>query len=182
MHRLALVILVVVVAFTTVVAGILIANRRSILEESAPRASSADLTVKEASIREESGKLRWHLTAKQAMVFEREGRTSLREVVVEVQEPERSWVIRGAEGDLFHSRNDLEIRGNVVLISSDGLRLDTTVLRWSNADKRVWTDAPVRITHPSGVITGSGLDVRVSEETTTVSGRVKATFERRSAS
>ncbi len=50
------------------------------------------------------------------------------------------------EGDLFHGRNNLEIRGNVVLTSSDGLRLETSVLRWSNEDKRVWTDAPVRIT------------------------------------
>jgi LPS export ABC transporter protein LptC len=182
MHRLALGIIVVVVAFTAVVAGVLIRNRHATLDESAPRASSADLTVKEASIREESGKLRWHLIAKQAMVFEREGGTSLREVTVEVQEPERTWVIQGAEGELFHGRNDLELRGNVVLTSSDGLRLDTTVLRWSNTDKRVWTDAPVRITHPSGVITGSALEVRVGEETTTVSGRVKATFERRPAS
>jgi LPS export ABC transporter protein LptC len=179
MHRLSLGIIVVVVAFATAVTSILITNRRGPLEEPAPRASSADLTVKEASIREESGKLRWHLIAKQAMVFEREGRTSLRDVTVEVEEPERTWIIRGAEGELFHGRNDLELRGNVVLTSSDGLRLDTSVLRWSNTDKRVWTEAPVTITHPSGVITGSALDVRVGEETTTVSGRVKATFARR---
>ena len=181
MQRLALGIIVVVVVFTAVVAGVLIRNRRATLAETVP-ASSADLTVKEVNIREESGKLRWHLIAKQAMVFEREERTSLREVKVEVEEPDRTWVIRGAEGELFHGRNDLEIRGDVVLTSSDGLRLDTTVLRWSNKDKRVWTDAPVRITHASGVITGSALEVRVSEETTTVSGRVKATFERRPAS
>jgi LPS export ABC transporter protein LptC len=179
MHRLALAIIGVVVVFTSVVAATVIANRRATPEETPPRASSADLTVKEASIREESGKVRWHLIAKQAMVFEREGRTRLREVTVEVEEPERTWVIRGAEGELFHGRNDLELRGNVVLTSSDGLRLDTTVLRWSNTDKRVWTEAPVTITHPSGVITGSALEVRVGEETTTVSGRVKATFERR---
>ena len=66
-----------------------------------------------------------------------------------------------------------------MLTSSDGLRLETDVLRWRNADKRVWTDAPVTIRHPSGVIKGSGLDVRVAEETTTVGGRVRAVFERR---
>ena len=179
MHRLSLGILVVVVAFAAVVAGILIKNRHGNPEEAAPRASSADLTIKEANIREESGKIRWHLIAKQAMVFEKDGRTSLRDVTVEVQEPERTWLIRGAEGELFHGRNDLEIRGNVILTSSDGLRLDTSVLRWSNADKRVWTEAPVTITHPSGVITGSALEVRIGEETATVLGRVKATFERR---
>ncbi len=171
-------ILAGVTVFTMVVAGVLLANRKAVPVESGRGTSSADLTVKEASIREESGKVRWHLTAKQAMVFDREGRTSLRDVAVEVQEPERSWTIRGEEGDLFHARNDVEIRRHVVLISSDGLRLETDVLRWSNGDKRVWTDAPMKITHPSGVVTGSGLDVRVADETTTIGGRVRATFER----
>jgi LPS export ABC transporter protein LptC len=85
-------------------------------------------------------------------------------------------------GDLFHARSDIEIRRHVVLISSDGLRLETDVLRWSNGDKRVWTDVPVTITHPSGVVTGSALDVRVADETTTVGGRVRATFAGRPAS
>jgi LPS export ABC transporter protein LptC len=179
MHRFALTALFFVVAFTAVVGGIVIANRRTVQVESAAGVSAADLAVKEASIREESGKVRWHLTAKQALVFEQQGRTSLRAVVVDVQEPERSWIIRGDEGDLYHGPNDLEIRGNVVLTSSDGLRLETAVLRWRNADRRVWTDAPVTITLPGGVITGSALDVHVAEETTTVSGRVRATFQRR---
>lgn len=177
-RRIAPVILASVTVFTMVVAGILVANRKAVPVESGRGSSSADLTVREASIREESGKVRWHLTAKQAMVFDREGRTSLRDVAVEVQEPERSWTIRGEEGDLFHARNDVEIRHHVVLISSDGLRLETDVLRWSNGDKRVWTDAPVKITHTSGVVTGSGLEVRVSDETTTIGGPVRAVFER----
>jgi LPS export ABC transporter protein LptC len=177
-RRLAPVILATVAVFAMVVGGILVANRRAVPVETGRGSSSADLTVRDASIREESGNVRWHLTAKQAMVFDREGRTSLRDIAVEVQDPGRLWTIRGEEGDLFHTRNDVEIRRRVVLTSSDGLRLETDVLRWSNGDKRVWTDAPVKITHPNGVITGSGLDVRVAEETTTVGGRVRAIFER----
>jgi LPS export ABC transporter protein LptC len=177
-RRLAPVILATVAVFMTVVGGILVANRKAVPVETGRDSGSADLTVRDASIREESGKVRWHLTAKQAMVFDREGRTSLRDIAVEVQDPERSWTIRGEEGDLFHTRNDVEIRRHVVLTSSDGLRLETDVLRWNNRDKRVWTDAPIKITHPSGVITGSGLDVRVAEETTTVGGPVRATFAR----
>jgi LPS export ABC transporter protein LptC len=177
-RRLAPFILAGVAVFALVVGGILASNRRAGPVEPGPGVASADLTVRDASIREESGAVRWHLTAKQAMVFDREGRTSLRDIAVEVEEPARSWTIRGEEGDLFHTRNDVEIRRRVVLTSSDGLRLETDVLRWSNSDRRVWTDAPVTITHPSGVIKGSGLDVRVPEETTTVSGRVRAVFRR----
>ena len=175
-RRLAPVILGGVAVFTATVAGILVANRPAGPLETSRPASPADLTVKEINIREESERVRWHLVARQALVFDREGRTSLRDVTVEVQEPERSWTIRGEEGDLVHGRNDIEIRREVVLTSSDGLRLETDVLRWNNVDRRVWTDAPVTITHPSGVVTGSGLDVRVAEDTTTVTGRVRATF------
>jgi LPS export ABC transporter protein LptC len=168
--------------FVVVVVGILMVNRGPVAVEKSRGTSSADLTVSNANIREESDKVRWHLTAKQALVYDREGRTSLRDVTIEVQEPQRSWTIRGDEGDLFHARNDIEIRRHVVLISSDGLRLETDVLRWSNGDKRVWTDAPVKITHPTGVVTGSGLDVRMADEATAVGGRVRATFEGKPAS
>jgi LPS export ABC transporter protein LptC len=176
------VILAGVAGFGVLVVGILMANRGPVAVETSRGSSSADLTVRDANIREESDKVRWHLTAKQALVFDREGRTSLREVTVEVQERDRSWTIRGEEGDLFHGRNDIEIRRHVVLISSDGLRLETDVLRWSNGDKRVWTDAPVKITHPSGVVTGAGLDVRMADEAAAVGGRVRAVFEGKPAS
>src|SRR5262245_12588018 len=178
-QRLAPLILAGVAVFAAVVGGVLVAPRRGVPVEPRPEGSPADLAVKEANIREQSGKVRWHLTAKQALVFDSAGRTNLRGVSVEVQEPERSWTILGDEGDILHERNDLEIRRNVVLESSDGLRLETDVLRWSNADRRVWTDGPVKITHSHGVITGSGLDVRMAEETTTVGGRVQAPFSGR---
>ena len=163
-QRLATLILAGVAVFAAIVAGMLVANRKARPVETRREASAADLTVKDANIRESSDNVHWHLTAKQALVFDREGRTSLRDITVEVQEPERSWTIRGDEGDLLHSRNDIELRRHVVLVSSDGLRLETDVLRWSNADKRVWTDAPVKITHPRGEVIGSGLDVRLADE------------------
>jgi hypothetical protein len=70
----------------------------------------------------------------------------------------------------------VELRGNVVLVSSEGLRVETTILRWNNAEGRAWTDQPVTIYKGEGVVTGFGLEARPSEEITLVRGRVKATF------
>ena len=39
----------------------------------------------------------------------------------------------------------MELRRNVVLTSDDGMRLETSVLRWKGAERRLWTDAPVRL-------------------------------------
>ena len=179
MQRLASRILIVVAVFVLVVAGMLIARTRAARVESVESSpSKADLSIKEVQLEEDSGGVRWQLKADQALVFEAEGRTSLRRIDLKVHERNRSWAVVGEEGDLDRAKN-LEIRGNVVLTSDDGLRLETTVLRWHGADRRLWTDAPVRIARGGAVIEGRALDVKMADEATTITGRVRAVFDSR---
>jgi LPS export ABC transporter protein LptC len=179
MQRLATRILIVVGAFVLLVTGTLIVRTRAVRVESVgANPSNADLSIKEVQLEEDSDGVRWQLKADQALVFEGEGRTSLRRVDVKVYERHRSWTIVGEEGDLDRARN-LEIRKNVVVTSDDGLRLDTTVLRWHAGDRRLWTDAPVRITQTGAVIEGKGLEAKLAEETTSIKGRVRAVFDSR---
>jgi LPS export ABC transporter protein LptC len=178
-RRVAAVILVLVALFVLLVAGTLIAKSRTAsLESTGPVTSNADLEIKEAQIEEESGGVRWRLKAEQALIFDAEGRTTLRKISVDVFERDRSWTIVGEEGDLFQASRNLEIRGHVVLTSSDGLRLETSVLRWQDAEKRLWTDAPVRLSRGGTVAEGTALDVRMADESTTLAGRVHTTFTR----
>src|SRR5882724_6139551 len=157
-------ILGVVALFVFLVAGTLIAKSRTApVESGAPAASSADLRIKDAQIEEEAGGVRWRLKAEQALIFDAEGRTALRKISVDVFERDRSWTIVGEEGDLFQATKNLEIRNNVVLTSSDGIRLETSVLRWQGAEKRLWTDAPVRLSGGGAVADGTALDVRMAE-------------------
>jgi len=166
-----------VFVFILAVAGTLIAKSRVPPAETAGSvASSADLRIKEAQIEEVTGGVRWRLKAEQALMFEAEGRTALRTIAVDVFERDRSWTIVGEEGDLFQATKNLEIRKNVVLISSDGVRLETNVLRWTGAEKRLWTDEPVRLSHAGAVVDGTALEVRTAEEYTTIAGRVHAVF------
>ena len=170
-------ILGMVAVFIFAVAGTLIAKSR-VPPSEAPGtvASSADLRIKEAQIEEVTAGVRWRLKAEQALMFDAEGRTALRAINVDVFERDRSWNIVGEEGDLFQTTKNLEIRKNVVVTSSDGVRLETSVLRWQGAEKRLWTDAPVRISGGGAVTDGSALDVRMAEEYTTMGGRVHAVF------
>ncbi len=178
MQHLASRVLIGVVLFTLVVAGILVARSRTArTEATGPQPSPADLSIKEVDLREESaGGQRWHLTADQASVFEREGRTALRKVRVRVEDGDRVWTITGEEGDLFNASKNFEVRRNVVLTDEGGLRLETSVLRWRAADRRLWTDVPVRIVRPGAVVRGAALVVDTEEEATTVQGRVHAEF------
>jgi hypothetical protein len=66
----------------------------------------------------------------------------------------------------------------VVLTSSDGLRLETTVLRWQGDTKRLWTDVPVILYKADAVIRGTALNMLLGQEQTEVAGRVRATFAR----
>lgn len=180
MRRLASHILIVVAVFAMAVVGILISKSRAVRVESVGQASvKADLRIKEVQVEEESGGVRWQLKAEQALVFENEGRTQLRKIDLKVIERNRSWTIVGEEGDLERETKNLEVRRNVVLTSDDGLRLETSVLRWHGADRRLWTDVPVRITHSGAVIDGSALDVKMAEQATTLQGRVHAVFDPR---
>lgn len=166
-----------VFVFILAIAGTLIAKSRVPPTETVGSvASSADLRIKEAQIEEVTGGVRWRLKAEQALMFEAEGRTALRTVAVDVFEPDRSWTIVGEEGDIFQATKNLEIRKNVVLTSSDGIRLETNVLRWTGAEKRLWTDEPVRLSRGGAVVDGSALEVRTAEEYTTIAGRVHAVF------
>ena len=148
------------------------------MEVTGPATSSADLRIKEVELEEVAGGVRWRLKAEQALVFEQEGRTALKKIAVSVVQRDRSWTIVGEEGDLFRQTSNVEIRRNVVLTSSDGLQLETSVLRWQGAEGRLWTDAPVRLSRDGAVVNGTALDVRVGDERTTVAGRVRATFTR----
>jgi LPS export ABC transporter protein LptC len=177
MRYLSRVILGCVVVFVLLVATLMFARSRTMSAESAgPAPSSADLHIKEVNIEEESGAVRWQLKAEQAMVFEADRRTTLKNIVVHVHQADRSWRITGEEGELFDRSQNVEVRRNVVVTSSDGLRLETSVLRWDGGDKRLWTDAPVRLERPGATVDGESLDVRMAEDASTVGGRVTATF------
>jgi LPS export ABC transporter protein LptC len=177
MQRLARGILVLVGLFVLVVAGTLFARTRSARVESVgPSPSSADLRIKEVQLEEQSEGVRWHLRADQALVFEKEGKTTLRNVAVDVTEQNRAWTIVGEEGDLFDASRNFEVRKNVVLTSSDGLRLETTVLRWQGDAKRLWTDVPVTLYKANAVIHGTAISVLMGQEQTEMAGRVRATF------
>jgi LPS export ABC transporter protein LptC len=180
MRHLAHGILAIVVAFVLVVAATLYARTRSRdVEPVGPAPVKADLNVKEVRIEEESGTVRWRLTAEQALIYDEKnaGRTELLRVNVEVDEPDRRWTIVGDEGEYLQKEKKIELRGNVVVTSSDGLRLETAVLRWSGDERRLWTDAPVVLSGRNGVVRGRTLEVAMASDATTIGGRVHARFE-----
>jgi LPS export ABC transporter protein LptC len=180
MRKLPFVILVCVVLFLGAVAGLLVSRSRTPRASEAiePASSKAEYRIKEVRL-EEHGRdgTQWQLDAEYGEIFEKLGKTSMRKVTVRVTQPSRQWKLRGDEGDLYQATKDVEIRGNVVLESSDGLRVETQRVNWTSKDERAWGDDPVTIRYGEGVtIRGQGFEVRAGESAATVKGRVRATL------
>jgi LPS export ABC transporter protein LptC len=182
MRNLARGILVVVAVFVLLLTGTLIVRSRSAahVEPIGPSPSGADLRIKEVDLEEVTKGVRWRLRAEQALMFEQEGRTSLRQLTVHVFQKDRSWTVVGDEGDIHKKSKNVEIRNNVVITSDDGLRLDTSVIRWDAEGGRLWTDAPVTVQRNGSIIRGTGMEMITANEATTVQGRVRAVFAKRS--
>jgi LPS export ABC transporter protein LptC len=173
------VILAGVALFVAAVTGILVARARtSGVTRVEPAPSTAEYRIKEVRLQEQ-GKdgIEWQLEAEYGEVFEKEGKTRLRKVTVRVTEPARQWQLSGDDGELRQTTKDVELRGNVVVESSDGVRIETERVYWTAAEERAWGPDPVTIRYGEGVtIAGQGFEVRPKEAAAIVRGRVRATL------
>ena len=186
MRKAPFIILTLVVVFLSVVVGVLVHRARIPRKlPTEPAATNADYRLKQVHLQEQGRDgSRWQLDAEYAETFEEQNKTTMRKVTIKVDQPSkgdqasRSWTVTGDEGDLNQDTKDVELRGNVVLVSSNGLRLETDRLRWDAEGQRAWTEDPVVIYRAGAVVRGTGFESRVAEEISNIKGRVRATFKR----
>ncbi len=178
MRKVSLAILGCVALFVSVMAGVLVTKSRGPgPERPEPAQSKADYRIKEVHLQEQDrGRASWQLDAAEGEMFEDQGKTLMRKVTIRINEPERAWTVTGDEGDLLRDSKDVELRGHVVVVSSDGLRIETDRLNWAAKEERVWTDQPVTIRRNGVIVRGRGFESRVKEEASTIKGRVHATI------
>jgi len=186
MRKAPLIILSLVVVFLSVVVGVLVHRARTPRAiPTEPAATNADYRLKQVRLQETARDgSRWQLDAEYSETFEERNTTSMKKVTIKVDQSAKSagsartWTVTGDEGDLNQETKNVELRGNVVLVSSDGLRLETERLRWDAEAQRAWTTEPVTIYRSGAVVRGTGFESRVAEEATSIKGRVRATFKR----
>jgi len=180
MRKLPLVILGCVMLFLAAVAGVLFTKSRGAkAHPPEPAQSKADYRIKEVHLQEQDGgRSNWQLDAESGETFEDQGKTFMKKVTIHINDPARSWVVNSDEGEMIRDTKDVELRGHVVVVSTDGLRIETSRLNWTAKEQRVWTDQPVTIWRSSVEVRGQGFESRVKEDATTVKGRLRATITR----
>jgi LPS export ABC transporter protein LptC len=80
----------------------------------------------------------------------------------------------GDKGQMLTDVKDVEIRGNVVIISDSGDRFSTDYLKYSDAEKKLYTDAPVVIENKRMKLKGVGLTIYMNTGELNLSSMVKA--------
>jgi LPS export ABC transporter protein LptC len=115
---------------------------------------TADLTLEEIHYVETKGdKKEWELRAKSGQHFRQEDYTTLQDLTVTFYTEEgRIVTLSGDEGSM-KGRKEIEVRGNVVITSSDGYRVTTNSLRYEDEKQQIFTEDPL-------TLEGRGLQVK----------------------
>lgn len=74
------------------------------------------------------------------------------------QQGQHVSILTADEGTYDSKMEEVEARGDVVVISDAGVRLETDVLCWRKQTNRIFTDAFVKITRGKDTVSGYGLD------------------------
>jgi LPS export ABC transporter protein LptC len=98
------------------------------------------------------------LKADSAYVFEEGNRIELRTVYSEFfsEQGTKTGTLTSKEGTYRKQRMDMEARDSVVVISTDGDRLETSQLRFDQRANKITSDSAFVLTHADGVTRGVG--------------------------
>lgn len=66
--------------------------------------------------------------------------------------------LKSNEGLIYTDTNDMEISGNVVLITQDKSKLETEKLKWADKAGKLITDKFVKVTKGDNIMTGIGME------------------------
>jgi LPS export ABC transporter protein LptC len=67
-------------------------------------------------------------------------------------------VLTALAGTVDTQTSNMTVRGDVVVVTDDGVRLETEELTWLDERRRIVTELPVRIVRDTGEVRGVGLD------------------------
>lgn len=74
------------------------------------------------------------------------------------KEGNHTSVLVADSGDIQEKKQVLEVRGQVVVTTDKGVKLETTSLKWNPNQSKILTDDFVKITRGQDVVTGYGME------------------------
>lgn len=118
---------------------------------------------------------KWEVKAENAKYIKKQNLALFDHVKIKLTTSEgKIFIMTGDKGQMLTDKKDIQIKGNVVIISDKGDRLSTNYLNFSDAEKKVYTYAPVTIENKKMKIKGTGLTLYIKTGELNLSSLVKA--------
>ena len=108
----------------------------------------------------EKGKKNWELRSESARQYKEEKRVELEPVELIAYDEEEKVILKlkAKRGKLDLNTENVEVEGEVMITSSQGVEVATERLRWIAKEKKVITDEEIEISKDNILITGKGLE------------------------
>ena len=137
-----------------------------------PSQEVTDFTLRES----DTGRPEWILRAKYAATYSNRGLIVAHDVAIDFYDSAGKPYshLTAREGTVQQPANDMEARGKVVVTTTDGVRIETESLRFLNRQRRIVSDAFVRLERHGDVVTGIGFESDPSLEHFTIKREVRA--------
>jgi LPS export ABC transporter protein LptC len=121
------------------------------------------------------GNAQWEIKAQTAEYRKKQNLALFDRVQIKLTTADRKvFTMSGDQGTMLTDKKDVEIKGNVVILSDTGDKFTTDYLKYSDAEKKFYTDAPVTMQNQRMKIQGVGLVIFMNKGELTLSSPVKA--------
>jgi LPS export ABC transporter protein LptC len=150
-------ILVVVLVVVVVAAIRLVSDKPKNILKILP--DHVDLQIKDFVYTEVgAANSKWEVRAQTAQYNKKQNLALFDQVQIKLTTAEKKvYQMTGDKGQMHTDKKDIEIKGNVVIVSDSGDRFTTDYLKYSDAEKKFYTDAPVFMENNKMKIKGKGL-------------------------
>jgi LPS export ABC transporter protein LptC len=119
--------------------------------------------------------VKWEIKADSAKYVKNENLVLFDRIRVKlVMADGRTLVMTGDKGKSNTETKDMEVSGNVEIISDKGDRLTTDILKYSGAEQRIYTDSAVKMENSRMQVKGVGMSLSLDDKDVALLSRVKA--------
>jgi LPS export ABC transporter protein LptC len=121
---------------------------------------------------------KWEIRADTARYFKKENMALFEKVRIRLVTPEgKTFLMTGDQGKLQTDTKDIEISGNVEIVSEQGDRFRTDMLHYTHEKSAVHTDGAVTMKGHGMQIRGVGMTLNLKEGRLSLQSRVKGSIK-----
>lgn len=153
-------------------------RQKQVRMSSALAPSESEMTLSGIEFTEiEEGRKRWNLRASEAIYFQDEQRSELKDVhLVFFLENGEEIQLQSHEGTLYAGTKDIELIGNVEAQVPRGYRLTTQRAFYRHSEKRIYSETALKVEGPNLQLTGNHWEYQIASQTAEIQGAVNVTL------